>query len=232
MRRYRRILVPLSLALASIALVCAPPAAATGASPGTTQADTAAKSAEPSGDNVLFTGIRVARQDGFDRVVWEFSGTGMPGYQVAYTDDPRRDGSGFPVDLPGGTTLAVGLSGVRIPTEPLPGEVPYPGPEQVAAAGTVHVTEVLAGAWFEAHQDGFVGVRRQEPFRVYTLEGPPRVVVEIVDTTPAVPTAVPAGDGSGGWDGPLGAPVGLVIVASVLAALVVVAGFTRRGSRS
>jgi hypothetical protein len=146
-------------------------------------ADNSADTADPRGDQVLFTGFRIGRQDGFDRVVWEFAGTGRPGWTVAYTDAPNRQGSGAPVDLPGEATLEVLIGNVGIPgdVEVPEGTTPYDGPPARAAAGTEVVTEVVVGGAFEGTHDAFVGVTDEVPFRVYLLTNPIRVVLEVQD---------------------------------------------------
>lgn len=133
---------------------------------------------------LVFTDLRIGRHDGFDRVVWEFAGTGEPGWLARYDDAPARQGSGDPVDLTGDATLLVLIEGVTIAEfleTPDPGITPYPGPATTAAADTEHVTEVIVGAWYEGYQDGFVGVSTKQPFRMYRLADPPRVVLEISD---------------------------------------------------
>ncbi|MGF1647189.1 MAG: GerMN domain-containing protein [Kineosporiaceae bacterium] len=170
----------------------------TGAGPAPAAADTgfqpvdAVVTAEPSGDQVLFTDLDVTREDGFDRVVWEFAGEGLPGYRVNYTDDPRRDGSGFAVDLLGDVTMSVAISGVLLPTEAPEGVEPYDGPRTIEATGTDVVEEVLAGSWFEGYQDAHLGLDRQVPFRVSALADPPRLVVEVqhAEGAPRVPVQV------------------------------------------
>ncbi len=134
---------------------------------------------EASTGQVLFTAIRVGRQDGFDRVVWEFSGDGQPGWRAGYTDTPSREGSGDPVTLPGEATLAVTIEGVALPVDSEVPGIPYEGPAVVSAGDTELVTEVLVGAWFEGYQDSFVGVSAQAPFRVYRLADPTRIVLEV-----------------------------------------------------
>ncbi|MGF1662479.1 MAG: hypothetical protein ACFCVG_08405 [Kineosporiaceae bacterium] len=152
-----------------------------GAGDGPFPADTSPDTADPRGEQVLFTDFRIGRQDGFDRVVWEFAGTGRPGWTVGYTDSPSRQGSGAPVDLPGEATLEVLISNVGIPgdVEVPEGTTPYGGPPARAAAGTEIVTEVVVGGAFEGTHDAFAGVAEEAPFRVYLLADPTRVVLEV-----------------------------------------------------
>ena len=51
--------------------------------------------------------MRVGRHTGYDRVVWQFTGTGRPTYQVRYVDEPTADGSGDVVDVRGDAYLEV-----------------------------------------------------------------------------------------------------------------------------
>ncbi|MDP9432482.1 MAG: hypothetical protein M3P91_07185 [Actinomycetota bacterium] len=148
-----------------------------GPSGATFRADTRADVEETTGNGLSVTDVRVGNHAGFDRVVWEFGGTGRPGWNVRYTDDPRRQGSGDPVDLAGGATLEVYLTGVGYPTDT--GVKEYGGPRRFVTGGTAAVTEVAIGGVFEGRFDAFVGVEDEAPFRVYRLDAPARVVLEI-----------------------------------------------------
>ena len=133
----------------------------------------------PATGQVFLTDARIGAHEGFDRVVWEYAGDGTPGWRVGYTDDPRRQGSGHVVDLPGDATLEVLLLGVGYPMDGPAGFEPYEGPQRLASADTTVVTEVEVGGSFEAQQDGFVGVTSERPFRVTLLEDPTRVVLDV-----------------------------------------------------
>ncbi|MGF1662480.1 MAG: hypothetical protein ACFCVG_08410 [Kineosporiaceae bacterium] len=151
--------------------------AATPAFPADTDPDTS----EPAGPQLLFTDLRVGHHEGFDRVVWEFAGDGTPGWRVQYVDEVIRDPSGLPLELSGDAALSVVVMNVGIPgdVDVPPGSEFYDGPPLRAASSTEWVTEVFAGDLFEAYLVGFVGVVDELPFRVYALDGPPRVVVEV-----------------------------------------------------
>lgn len=143
-------------------------------------ADTSADTEEPSADAfVTVSDIRIGHHDGFDRVVFEVGGTGTPGWDVQYVDDPRSQGSGDPVDVAGDATLQVTLTGVGYPYET--GVEEYSGPDPLSVAGTTMVTEVAFDATFEGNTVAFVGSSAKTPFRVYLLENPARVVVEVAD---------------------------------------------------
>lgn len=143
-------------------------------------ADTGTDTGGASGLPVLFTDLRVGSHDGVDRVVWEFAGGGSPGWRVEYVTDPMRDPSGLPVELAGDATLQVVITNLGNPGDvDAPGARFYDGPEVVQADSTDLVTEVLVGDVFEGQLTGFVGVVRESPFRVYALDDPARVVLEV-----------------------------------------------------
>lgn len=132
---------------------------------------------EASGGPLSVTQVRVARHDGYDRVVFELDGRepGEPGWTVQYVDDPRRDGSGEPVEVEGEATLVVLVSGVGYPFDT--------GAEEAQGvslpADTEVVQDVELGAVFEGVYEAFVGTSREAPFRVFRLADPARVVVDI-----------------------------------------------------
>jgi hypothetical protein len=135
--------------------------------------------ADPSGGAVTVTEIRIGRHEGFDRVVFELDGTGIPGWDVRYVDDPASQGSGDPVDVDGAETLQVILTGIGLPHDT--GVDEWTGPNPLAGHGTETVTEVVWDATFEGQSVAFVGTTAQAPFRVFLLEDPVRVVLEVVD---------------------------------------------------
>jgi hypothetical protein len=142
-------------------------------------ADTRPDTAEPSPDAaVTVTGIRLGGHAGFDRVVLEVGGAGIPGWDVRYVTDPRSQGSGDPVAVDGAAVLQVNLSGAGLP--PDTGVPEYAGPVPLRVAGTSVITEVVFDATFEGRTAVFVGTTARAPFRVYLLQAPTRVVLEVV----------------------------------------------------
>lgn len=143
-------------------------------------ADVASDTADASpGASVTVSDLRVGRQDGFDRVVFEVGGTGTPGWDVRYVDAASSQGSGKPIDLAGNAVLQVTLTGAGYPYET--GVKEYPAGRPATAAGTETVTEVAFDATFEGTTVAFVGTRAQAPFRVYLLQNPTRVVLDVAD---------------------------------------------------
>ena len=142
------------------------------------EADTAPDEQAPEGGPLSVTAVRVARQDGYDRVVLELAGKagGRPGWRVQYEDDPRRDGSGDPVELDGAATLVVRVDGTGYPMDTGADEA---SGDPVVPRDAEVVEDMELGAVFEGTYEAFVGVSRRAPFRVFRLEDPARVVIDV-----------------------------------------------------
>ncbi|QDW62846.1 hypothetical protein [Oerskovia sp. KBS0722] len=145
--------------------------------PANTEPDTSDPSA---GAALTVTDIRVGRHDGFDRVVFELGGTGTPGWRVEYVPEAIDDASGNPYDVAGDGTLQVMISGSGYPTDT--GVATYSGPNPLRVAETDEVEEVALRGVFEGYTQAFIGTDDADnPFRVYALTDPTRVVVEVRD---------------------------------------------------
>jgi hypothetical protein len=127
----------------------------------------------------LLTAVRAAPQSGFDRVVFEFEGA-VPGYAVGYVTRPiTEDGSGKPVDVKGDSVLQVRMepaSGADLAGTSV--RQTYNGPNRFTPNATV-VAELVRTGDFEAVLSWVIGVTGKPGFRVNTLTGPPRLVIEI-----------------------------------------------------
>jgi hypothetical protein len=130
------------------------------------------------------TAVRVGKQDGYDRVVFEF-GKDVPGYVVSYLRLPvKADGSGNIVAMPGAA------EGVQVSFHPASGsdwggnppKPTYLGPNRVSA-GAAQATEVVATGDFSGYLTWVVGLRHKVPFLVTRLDGPPRLVVDFQHAT-------------------------------------------------
>ena len=132
---------------------------------------------EPVGGPLTVTAVRVARQPGYDRVVFELAGRagGEPGWRVEYEDAPSRDGSGEPVEVEGDATLVVRIDGAGYPDDT--------GAQEARSArvpsDTRVVQEVELGSVFEGVYEAFIGTSGRAPFRVFRLADPSRVVVDV-----------------------------------------------------
>lgn len=137
---------------------------------------TARQTAEYVGEwDLVFTGIRVAEHEGFDRIVLEFTGTGIPGWVVNYVDEAALDGSGRVVRLGGDAVLDVYATGTT-----------WPGPDYDSGprwleAESGGVTDVHVGGTLEAYTQVLAGIDGDPvPFRVFALTDPSRLVVDVV----------------------------------------------------
>lgn len=119
--------------------------------------------------------VRVAAHHGYDRLAFEF-GAVRPAVHVEYVDEPVRTcSSGHAMDLPGDAWLLIRFSGARAHTEA--GE-----PTVDPARRDLDLPNALTLARtcdFEGEVSWVLAVDSPEPVRVTTLDGPPRVAVDV-----------------------------------------------------
>lgn len=141
--------------------------------------DTPLQLAENSGEwDLVLTDVRVRDHDGFDRIVLEFTGTGVPGWSVGWVDTARLDGSGEAVALGGDAVLDIYASGTTWPADGS-----YDGPQQFEPADGGDVDDVYVGGTFEGYTQVLAGIDdTRSPFRVFALTDPPRLVVDVTGT--------------------------------------------------
>lgn len=122
--------------------------------------------------------VRAAKQSGFDRIVFEFTGS-IPNYTVAY--HPSRfyeDDSGRRrITIAGRTFVHVNLNSIPVDEEQLrftesPDFVPK-GRLKLPA-----LWEVEAAGFFEGHYDFLLGLKSRRMFRVTELSNPNRLVID------------------------------------------------------
>ena len=137
---------------------------------------------EFTGGDLTVSDIRLASHDGFDRVVFDVAGEGVPGWSVAYTDYPGKQGSGFPIDYEGVSALSVNLHGMTRPIE-------VGGVDGVGGV----VTEVIPDISHHGTAQFIIGVAERAAFSVTLLEEPTRVVVDVLHEPAAelTPLGVP-----------------------------------------
>lgn len=120
--------------------------------------------------------IRSAAQTGYDRVVFELTGV-VPPYRVEYADPPFVAISGEEVEVDGAAFVRVRLE--RTSTFDLDEGVPvYEGPRRVTSDTEV-VTEVVDVEDFEGVVVWVIGLDEQRPLRVWTLDDPSRLVIDV-----------------------------------------------------
>jgi LysM repeat protein len=129
--------------------------------------------------------LRLGVHEEYDRVVLDLAGEGVPGWLGEYVENPTLQGSGAPVELEGDASLKVIVRGVVYPTAQ--GAEEYQGPQRIDPEATGVVQEVVYGSVFEGQTEIFIGLQSQEPFRVFRLEDPTRVVIDIVHPSAGTP---------------------------------------------
>ena len=138
-----------------------------------------AQRGEASPDAALtITDMRVGRHDGFDRVVYEFGGTGTPGWRSGIVATANQQGSGDPLAVSGQGILQVLIDGSSMPF--MTGVEPYSGPNPLEVENPGVVTEVRDAGVFEGTAQTLIGLtKRDVSYRVYTLSDPTRLVVDV-----------------------------------------------------
>jgi hypothetical protein len=118
------------------------------------------------------TAVRVGSHPCFARLVVQTDGNAVPGFDVRYVPQIIEDGSGRVINVPGGAKLQIII---RAQGHNAAGNRSFILP---AVGGETLKRLVLAGD-FEGQTTLGVGVRARLPFRVLTLTGPPRVVIDV-----------------------------------------------------
>jgi hypothetical protein len=117
------------------------------------------------------TGVRVGRHACFDRIVIDVAGP-VTGYTATYVPTVTADGSGNPVNVPGGAKIQLVI---RHPSN----ITATPGASVANVAGFPTLRGVIAAGSFEGITTFGVGVRARLPMRVFTLQSPGRVVIDV-----------------------------------------------------
>jgi len=127
-------------------------------------------------DRAQITDVRVAEHDGYDRIVFEFSG-GIPETLIEAVIPPfYEDASGLPLTVNGTAFLSVTMHGAS-KVDPN-GAVTYAGPTEFAP-GFPQLVHLVEGGDFEAVSTWYLGMDGGGCLRVMTLPGPSRLVIDI-----------------------------------------------------
>src|SRR5579872_5165910 len=128
----------------------------------------------------LLTAIRVARHEGYDRVVFQFANNILPGSDVRYVARPvHQDASGRVVAVRGSYVLRVRMSpafDADLSKKGAPRT--YVGPLRISPS-TPEVVQLVRTGGFEDVLTWVVGVRDRVDFRVMALHNPARIVVDL-----------------------------------------------------
>jgi hypothetical protein len=141
------------------------------------EASTEANEGDGASGTLAVTDVRIATHDGFDRVVFETAGDGVPGWFVDY-GEPTSQGSGELIEVDGEVVLRVSVRMVTLPPD-LPEDLePWDGERLDGPAGGV-VAELVEDTIFEGHHNFFIGLDRERPFLVDRFEEPDRIVIDL-----------------------------------------------------
>jgi hypothetical protein len=124
----------------------------------------------PSGGGSALTSVVVGRHDseGFDRVVFTFAGN-LPGVHAEYVPQVTHDGSGAPVPL-------LGKAFIQLAMQPVTTGSPQ---GTITPTGFLALKQVKGAGDFEAVSSYGLGQAAKRGFRVFTLTGPNRVVLDV-----------------------------------------------------
>jgi hypothetical protein len=127
--------------------------------------------------------IRAAYHFGHDQLVFQFSG-GLPAhYSARYVSQVIADASGLPVNVVGSARLLVRFTPAS--GHNLQGHITYGAVQRTYALPGI--IQVVNAGDFENVLSFGVGVARAEPFRVFTLTRPSRVVLDLRTPYRAIP---------------------------------------------
>lgn len=124
--------------------------------------------------------VRTGAHACFERFVVELGPAGtpgpFPGYMVRYVPKPiRLSPSGLPITIRGTAVLQVSLGSWMNGPE----NRGYQGPDDVVPTNVSTILEYRLTEDFEGQSAWSLGLDRKRPFRVTTLTGPPRLVVDL-----------------------------------------------------
>jgi hypothetical protein len=135
-------------------------------------------------DHALIADVRVGQHAGFDRIVFEFESesgredvAGLPQWMLREADGPPREsGSGDPIEVAGDRILHLTLIGGTKLTEDF--DLAYDGPTEFRP-GSPQLVELVEGGDFEAVSDWYAGIEGEPCLRVFGLEDPIRLVIDL-----------------------------------------------------
>ena len=124
----------------------------------------------------VLSAVRAGAHDSFDRIVFEFSESGLPGFHVEYVDEPVRScGSGEIVPLAGDAWLEIRMTPAAAHTHQ-----GKPTINRSAFSPNLPIVRDLRSTCdFEADVTWVAGVVSPNKYRVLELQDPARLVIDI-----------------------------------------------------
>lgn len=126
--------------------------------------------------NGVMSAVRTARHGNYDRVVFEFLGTVLPGYHIEYIRPPvTQCGSGNTVMLAGRAQLEVRFTDAAAHTPEGDATIK----ERARTPNLPVIKEIKITCDFEAEVTWVLGVASPNAYRVIELKNPTRLAVDI-----------------------------------------------------
>jgi hypothetical protein len=121
---------------------------------------------------VPVTDVRVGSHPGYDRIVFEFKGSGRPQLTVTPASPPFvDDASGKPVTVPGEVFLTLKLyDASAFPT--------YVGPDSFSP-NDLNLRALISTGDYEGYVSWVAGLNLSTCYRISTLAGPTRIVIDV-----------------------------------------------------
>ena len=123
------------------------------------------------------TGIRTGAHPSYDRIVLDYPGGAPQVINSQFVPQLIRDGSGEVEQLPGAAFAEVAMFPAG--TADVNGNPTFSGPRKFTTSGLNNVTAIAITGDYEGHLTIGTGMHRKTSLHVFTLTGPPRIVVDI-----------------------------------------------------
>ena len=117
--------------------------------------------------------IRQARNKGFDRVVFEFTGD-IPPYQIEYITPPIVGTADEEVKVKGKYFVSINLQSLPYPDDEKLGEVKM----LTDLKNSYSLAEITQIEWFEGTRWYVVGLKSKKLYRIQQLKNPARLVID------------------------------------------------------
>ena len=125
----------------------------------------------------ILVAVRIGKQAGVDRLVFEFNEAGLPEWGVKYVEPSLlvECGSGDPVSIAGSAWLQITFRGAQAHTET---GAPTSGPHR-RTPGQAALLELVRTCDFEGEVTWVAGVVRKSKYTPRVLHEPSRLVIDI-----------------------------------------------------
>lgn len=124
--------------------------------------------------------MRAAAQDGYDRLVFEFAGDKVPGYSVQYDTKAVACGSGQDLTaFIGGGTAPAAMLIVKMQPANAHNDSGAPTIPRDLSVNLSSIKRAFGICDFEADVTYAVALSAEKPFKVSTLNNPPRLVIDV-----------------------------------------------------